>query len=153
MSMTRLPTLKAIMAENACDIDAARSIRARLEVEADRAHFRKTGRHALDVISARDLARHPELAVQDTARPKLHDWKPEESLTTPKAQGEFILAAIEDGNPAFVAQSLAVVARARGDQIGSAIWDGIALGLKATASVPKAAAPTRRRTRRELAMA
>ena len=53
---------------------------------------------------------------------KLAEWKPEESLTTPEAQEEFILAAVEDGNPAFVAQSLAVVARARGDQIGSVIW-------------------------------
>lgn len=61
----RLPTLKAIMAENKCDINAARSIRARMEVEADRAHFRKTGKHALEVISAHDLARHPELAVKD----------------------------------------------------------------------------------------
>ena len=84
---------------------------------------------------------------------KFAEWKPEESLTTPEAQEEFILAAVEDGNPAFVAQSLAVVARARGDQIGSVIWDGIALGLKAAASVPKAAAPTRHRTRRELARA
>lgn len=84
---------------------------------------------------------------------KFAEWKPEESLTTPEAQEEFILAAVEDGNPAFVAQSLAVVARARGDKIGSVIWDGIALGLKAAASVPKAAAPTRHRTRRELARA
>ena len=84
---------------------------------------------------------------------KFAEWKPEESLTTTEAQEEFILAAVEDGNPAFVAQSLAVVARARGDQIGSVIWDGIALGLKAAASVPKADAPTRHRTRRELARA
>lgn len=84
---------------------------------------------------------------------KFSEWKPEESLTTPEAQEEFILAAIEDGNPAFVAQSLAVVARARGDQIGSVIWDGIALGLKAAACVPKAVKQTRRRTRRELALA
>ena len=216
MNATRLPTLKAIMAENGCDINAARSIRARMEVEADRAHFRKTGEHVLEVVSARDLARHPELAVQDTVRAKLterkagdgianmarldaivalaeaaspklkrrgdrfrralderqkrsfakilahpgsmdnvkfSEWKPEESLTTPEAQEEFILAAIEDGNPAFVAQSLAVVARARGDQIGSVIWDGIALGLKAAACVPKAVKRTRRRTRRELALA
>lgn len=48
----RLPTLKAIMAEHRCDINAARSIRARMEVEADRAHFRKTGKHTLDVVSA-----------------------------------------------------------------------------------------------------
>lgn len=33
----RLPTLKAIMAEHGCDINAARSIRARMEAEADRA--------------------------------------------------------------------------------------------------------------------
>lgn len=61
----RLPTLETIMAKHGCDINAARSIRARMEVEADRAHFRKTGKHALAVISAHDLARHPELAVKD----------------------------------------------------------------------------------------
>lgn len=49
---TRLSTLKAIMAEKGCDIDAARSIRARLEVEAACAHFRKTGRHALETEDA-----------------------------------------------------------------------------------------------------
>lgn len=84
---------------------------------------------------------------------KFAEWKPEESLTTPEAQEEFILAAVEDGNPAFVAQSLAVVARARGDKIVGTIWDSIALGLKAAACVPKAAAPSRRRVHRQMAMA
>lgn len=65
MDAKRLPTLKAIMAENGCDVNAARSIRARMEVEADRAHYRRTGRHTLDVIPAAELARHPELAVRD----------------------------------------------------------------------------------------
>lgn len=55
---------KAAM-KSGCTAEAAESIRARLEVEADRAHFRKTGKHLLPVVSARDLERHPELAVQD----------------------------------------------------------------------------------------
>ena len=58
-----LPTLKAIMAEQNCDVNAARSIRARLEVEADRAYRRATGRHFLRVVSSRALARRPSLAV------------------------------------------------------------------------------------------
>lgn len=104
---------KAAM-KSGCTAEAAESIRARLEVEADRAHFRKTGKHLLPVVSARDLERHPELAVQDIVRPKLTEWKPEDSLKTPEAQKEFLAAAVEDGNPAFIAQSLAVVMRARG---------------------------------------
>jgi len=45
---------------------------------------------------------------------KFYEWKPEDSLKTPAAQKEFLAAAVEDGNPAFIAQSLAVVMRARG---------------------------------------
>lgn len=114
MNKTKLPTLKAIMSERGCSIDEARSIRARMEVEADRDYRRKTGKHLLTMVSARDLERHPELAVQDIVRPKLTKWKPEDSLKTPEAQKEFLAAAVEDGNPAFIAQSLAVVMRARG---------------------------------------
>lgn len=114
MNKTKLPTLKAIMSERGCSIDEARSIRARMEVEADRDYRRKTGKHLLTMVSARDLERHPELAVQDIVRPKLTEWKPEDSLKTPEAQKEFLAAAVEDGNPAFIAQSLAVVMRARG---------------------------------------
>lgn len=84
---------------------------------------------------------------------KLSEWKPEESLTTVEAQKEFILAAVEDGSPAFMAQSLAVVARARGNQIAGAVWDGIALGLKASGCLPMAVAPSGRSSHHELAMA
>lgn len=122
---TRLPTLKAIMAEKGCDIDAVRSIRARLEVEADRAHFRKTGRHALEVVSARDLARHPELAVQDTARPKFTEWKVGDGLKTTEARAFFIEAAIEENDLAFLAQSLAEVAKAAGNSRGAAFSRGL----------------------------
>ena len=45
---------------------------------------------------------------------KFYEWKPEDSLKTPAAQKEFLAAAVEDGNPAFIAQSLAVIMRARG---------------------------------------
>lgn len=68
MNKTKLPTVKAIMAERGCTPEAAESIRARLEVEADRAHFRATGSHLLAVVSAHDLERRPELAVQDAVR-------------------------------------------------------------------------------------
>lgn len=67
-----------VMAENNCTVEAAESIRARLEAEADRAHFRKTGKHLLPVVSARDLERHPELAVQDIVRPKFTERKVED---------------------------------------------------------------------------
>lgn len=63
MRTPKLPTLKAIMAERNCDANAARSIRARLEVEADRACRRATGRHLLGVVSAHALSRSPSLAV------------------------------------------------------------------------------------------
>ena len=63
MKTLRLPTLKSIMSEEGCDLNAARSIRARLEVEADRVYRRATGRHFLRVVSARELARRPSLAV------------------------------------------------------------------------------------------
>lgn len=84
---------------------------------------------------------------------KLSEWKPEESLATAEAQEEFILAAIEDGSPAFIAQSLAVVARARGNPIAGAVWDGIAVGLKSSGCIPAAAAPFGRSPHHELAMA
>lgn len=152
MSKPKLPTVKAIMAENNCTAEAAESIRARLEVEADRAHFRKTGKHLLPVVSARDLERHPELAVQDTVRPKLTEWKPEDSLKTPTAQKEFLAAAVEDGNPAFIAQSLAVVMRARGlPNIGALLDVAAKICKEEVKSRPKAGRCRVRR--RELAMA
>lgn len=112
MSKIKLPTVKAIMAENNCTAEAAESIRARLEVEADRAHFRKTGKHLLSVVSARDLERHPELAVQDAIRPKASDGKPAEALNTHEAQASFLLAALEDGDPEFFAHCVGIVAKA-----------------------------------------
>ena len=84
---------------------------------------------------------------------KFTEWKPEDSLDTVEAREEFMLAAIEDGNPAFIAQSLAVVSRAKGDKIGSMIWDGIAVGLKTAAYIPHAKKSVRRKPCRELAMA
>ena len=45
---------------------------------------------------------------------ELTSWKPEDYLKTDEAQREFILAALEDGDPETVTQSLAVVMRARG---------------------------------------
>lgn len=152
MKMTRLPTLKAIMDENGCGIDAARSIRARLEVEADRAHFRRTGRHALEVISARDLARHPELAVQDTARTKFTEWKIEDGLKTPEERAFYIEAAIEENDIEFLAQALADVARAESNPRGAAVMEAIAALVGAAAQIPAAVAP-RRKTARAAARA
>ena len=153
MSKMKLPTVKAIMAENNCTAEAAESIRARLEVEADRAHFRKTGKHLLPVVPARDLERHPELAVQDTIRPKLTEGKPEDSLKTPEAQKEFLAAAVEDGNPAFIAQSLAVVMRARGLPSVGALLDGVAEICKVTGKAGPKARRTRTPARCEMAHA
>lgn len=148
MNATRLPTLKAIMAENGCDINAARSIRARLEVEADRAHFRKTGRHTLEVVSARDLARHPELAVQDTARPKFTEWKVGDGLKTTEARAFFIEAAIEENDLAFLAQSLAEVAKAAGNSRGAAVMAALATCVGAAAQIPGLGAARRPRAAR-----
>ena len=63
---------------------------------------------------------------------KLYDWKPEDDLRTPEAQAEFIVAALEENDPAFLAQSLAVVARAKGKAKIGAVMDGIASVLSAT---------------------
>lgn len=160
MNATRLPTLKAIMAENGCDIDAARSIRARLEVEADRAHFRKTGRHALEVVSARDLARHPELAVQDTARPKLYDWKIEKKLKTANDRVYYIEAAAEEGTPDALPDAFADVFRSMGRTAEAALCESLAAYLRGTAATARRphktgakAAATRKAAKRQPAMA
>ena len=63
---------------------------------------------------------------------KLYDWKPEEERQTPEAQAEFIVAALEENDPAFMAQSLAVVTRAKGKEKIGAVMDGIASVLSAT---------------------
>lgn len=47
-----------------------------------------------------------------TAKTKPFD--PAEYIDTPEAQAEYITAALESGDPAFVADSIGVVARARG---------------------------------------
>lgn len=64
-------------------------------------------------------------------------WKPEDYLKTAEAQREFILAALEDGDPAAVTQSLAVVMRARGRIGESTVLDSIAAILQATAGAAK----------------
>lgn len=148
----KLPTLKAIMAENKCDVNAARSIRARMEVEADRAHFRKTGKHALEVISARDLARHPELAVQDTPRLKLTEWTVEKELKTTEERAAYIEAAVEENDLAFLAQALADVAKATKNHRGAAIMSALVTCFKAAAQIPGDKRP-RRKAKREPAMA
>ena len=51
----RLPTLKAIMAEKGCDINAARTYRAFMEADADAEHFRKTGKHLLTCTIHADI--------------------------------------------------------------------------------------------------
>lgn len=45
---------------------------------------------------------------------KTQPFDPAEHLGTPEAQAEYISAALETGDPAFIADSLGVVARARG---------------------------------------
>jgi probable addiction module antidote protein len=47
-------------------------------------------------------------------RTKTHPFDPAEHLATPEAQAEYISVALESGDPAFIADSLGVVARARG---------------------------------------
>ncbi|HEY8587111.1 MAG TPA: addiction module antidote protein [Rhodanobacter sp.] len=47
-------------------------------------------------------------------RTKTQPFDPAEHLGSPEAQAEYISAALETGDPAFVADSLGVVARARG---------------------------------------
>lgn len=46
-------------------------------------------------------------------RTKTHPFDPAEHLGTPEAQAEYISAALETGDAAFIADSLGVVARAR----------------------------------------
>ncbi len=115
MSKPKLPTIKAIMAENNCTAEAAESIRARLEVEADRAHFRKTGKHLLPVVSARDLERHPELAVQDAIRPKFTEWKIEDYVKKPENRALFIEASLEEAvsenDPGIFSNALVAIVR------------------------------------------
>ena len=75
---------------------------------------------------------------------KLTPWKPEDNLKTRDAQAEFLLAALEENDPAFLADSLAVVARANGAETLAIIWDGFAAALKA---FPPASKAERRRTK------
>ena len=84
---------------------------------------------------------------------KLYDWKPEESLKTPEAQREFLVAAAEDGNPVFMARSMAVVMRARGLPNVGAILDGVADICEATDAGGSKSGRHRKPSRREMAMA
>lgn len=87
---------------------------------------------------------------------KFYEWKPEDSLKTPEAQKEFLAAAVEDGNPAFIAQSLAVVMRARGlPNIGALLDVAANICEEEDKSRPKArqAARRARPAKRELARA
>lgn len=71
---------------------------------------------------------------------KLYDWRPEDDLKTPEAQAEFITAALEENDPAFIAQSLAVVARAKGKPKIAAVMDGMAAVIAAAGeSAPRMA--------------
>ena len=45
---------------------------------------------------------------------KLTDWKVEDYLKTPEERAAYIEAAVEENDPAFLAQALADVARAAG---------------------------------------
>lgn len=47
-------------------------------------------------------------------RTKTHPFDPAEYVATPEAQTEYISAALETGDSAFIADSLGAVARARG---------------------------------------
>jgi probable addiction module antidote protein len=47
-------------------------------------------------------------------RTKTYPFDPAEHLSTPEAQAEYISAALETGDPTFIADSLGIVARARG---------------------------------------
>ena len=67
---TRLPTLKAIMAENGCDIDAARTYRAFMEADADAEHFRKTGKHLLTCTIHADINEATKRWERAQARPR-----------------------------------------------------------------------------------
>ena len=79
---------------------------------------------------------------------ELTPWKPEDYLKTDEAQREFILAALEDGDPVAVTQSLAVVMRARGRVGEGAVLDSIAAILHATTGSAKQKAVPKPRTSR-----
>lgn len=130
MNTPKLPTIKAIMAENNCTAEAAESIRARLEVEADRAYRRKTGKHFLTVVNARELERHPELAVQDTIRPKLMEGKPEDNLKTAEARAAYIFATAKDGTPDALPDAFANVFRSIGKTKEAMACEGLAAYLR-----------------------
>ena len=68
---------------------------------------------------------------------ELTPWRPEDYLKTDEAQREFILAALEDGDPVAVTQALAVVMRARGRVGEGAVLDSIAAILHTTARAAK----------------
>lgn len=157
MSKMKLPTVKAIMAENNCTAEAAESIRARLEVEADRAHFRKTGKHLLPVVSARDLERHPELAVQDIVRPKLTEWKVDDRLKTAEDRAAYILATVEEGTSDALPDAFADVFRSIGKTEEAMACEALAAYLRSVEAgrkpLARQAARRARPAKRELARA
>lgn len=64
----------------------------------------------------------------------LKPWDAAEFLKTDEEQGEFLIAAFEEGDPEFIARCIRIVARARGEDCGSD-FDPVmrlfqALGLK-----------------------
>lgn len=152
MNTPKLPTIKAIMAENNCTAEAAESIRARLEVEADRAYRRKTGKHFLTVVNARDLERHPELAVQDTIRPKLTDWNIQDYLKTAEDRAAYIFATAEDGTPDALPNAFADVFRSIGKTEEATACEGLAAYLRTVGGASRRAV-RHKHAKRELAMA
>ena len=142
MSKMKLPTVKAIMAENNCTAEAAESIRARLEVEADRAHFRKTGKHLLPVVSARDLERHPELAVQDTVRPKFTEWKIEDYVKKPENRALFIEASLEEAvmenDPGIFSDALVEIVRSMAKKKSSGRVEAVLMTVSASIDMTQA---------------
>lgn len=127
----RLPTLKAIMAEKKCTIELARTYRAMMEADADTEHFRKTGKHLLPVVSARDLERHPELAVQDAIRPKASDWNIQDYLKTAEDRAAYIFATVEEvGTPDALPDAFADVFRSIGKPVEATACEGLAAYLR-----------------------
>lgn len=157
MNKTKLPTLKAIMSERGCSIDEARSIRARMEVEADRDYRRKIGKHLLPVVSARDLERHPELAVQDIVRPKLTEWKVDDRLKTAEDRAAYILATVEEGTSDALPDAFADVFRSIGKTEEAMACEALAAYLRSVEAgrkpLARQAARRARPAKRELARA
>ena len=81
---------------------------------------------------------------------KLTDWKIDDYLKTPEERAAYIEAAIEENDPAFLAQALADVARAAGKVKLEQVMNVIAACINAATPM---AAQGRGRRKRELATA